>query len=196
VADYVACFSKLVDQLVAYAHTTDPIYYTMRFIEGFLSWLISTDPDLDIACSLALLQEEVAESSRKRDYHRPDASFTTRVPNVIRGAHPLPPPPCIDKLPPVILPEERKLSESSKSMGEKLSALRQYRRAKGLCDLCAEKWSRDHKCAPTVQLHVVQELLELFSVDQDVDSVSVASGEQLYMALSKMLHLDQLVLRQ
>jgi hypothetical protein len=34
---------------------------------------------------------------------------------------------------------------------------------KGLCIRCAEKWSREHKCVATVQLHVVQELFDLFT---------------------------------
>ena len=58
-------------------------------------------------------------------------------------------------------------------MADKLATLKRFRRAKGLCDLCAENWSRDHRCAATVQLHVVQELLELFSLDTDVDTASI-----------------------
>jgi hypothetical protein len=43
---------------------------------------------------------------------------------------------------------------------DKFKALRAYRRAKGLCDRCAEKWSKGHKCACSVQLHAMQEMLE------------------------------------
>jgi hypothetical protein len=32
----------------------------------------------------------------------------------------------------------------------KVSELQAYRRARGLCQFCAEKWARCHKCAPTV----------------------------------------------
>jgi hypothetical protein len=32
----------------------------------------------------------------------------------------------------------------------------------GLCFKCNEKWDKDHKCASTVQLHLVQELWDLF----------------------------------
>jgi len=70
-------------------------------------------------------------------------------------------------------------------MADKLATLKRYRRAKGLCDLCAENWSQDHRCAATVQLHVVQELLELFSLDIDVDTASIVSEGQLFVALSK-----------
>jgi len=34
VADYVGQFSELVDQLIAYEHSTDPMYYTIRFMDG------------------------------------------------------------------------------------------------------------------------------------------------------------------
>jgi hypothetical protein len=37
----------------------------------------------------------------------------------------------------------------------KAAALRSYRRALGLCYKCNERWTKDHMCAPTVQLHVV-----------------------------------------
>jgi hypothetical protein len=58
--------------------------------------------------------------------------------------------------------------QKSESTNDKLKGLKQYRRARGLCDRCAEKWVFDHKCAPTVQLHVVQELWELLSEDDSV----------------------------
>lgn len=48
-------------------------------------------------------------------------------------------------------------------MEDKVAALRAYRKAKGLCHTCGERWSRDHKCGPTVQLHIVEELLELLA---------------------------------
>lgn len=74
-------------------------------------------------------------------------------------------------------PDERRITEESRaSMAEdKLSALRAYRRAKGLCYTCGERYNRDHKCGPTVQLHVVEELLEMLSapsVDNSGDEQS------------------------
>jgi hypothetical protein len=39
---------------------------------------------------------------------------------------------------------------------DRVAALRAYRKAKGLCHKCGEKWSSEHKCGPTVQLHVVE----------------------------------------
>jgi hypothetical protein len=43
------------------------------------------------------------------------------------------------------------------STDDKMRALKQYGRARGLCDRCAEKWVYDHKCAAIVQLQAIQE---------------------------------------
>lgn len=50
--------------------------------------------------------------------------------------------------------------QSSPLVEDKFKALRAYRRANGLCDICAEKWSKGHTCACSVQLHAMQEMLE------------------------------------
>lgn len=34
VSEYVDNFAQLVDQLTAYAHVTEPVYYAMRFVDG------------------------------------------------------------------------------------------------------------------------------------------------------------------
>ena len=58
----------------------------------------------------------------------------------------------------------------------------------GLCHKCGEKWNREHVCAPTVQLHVVQELWELFQLEDDSPEYQVTSpdaSEELLLAISK-----------
>jgi hypothetical protein len=37
-----------------------------------------------------------------------------------------------------------------RAVGDKLAALRAYRRARGLCHRCAEKWSCDDQCPSSV----------------------------------------------
>lgn len=186
VSEYVDQFAQLVDQLTAYGHVTEPIYYAMRFVDGLKDEIRSVvslhrPSTFDTAASLALLQEEV--SSKHREYKKPEFAAMTK--NFPRGPHPLPVPPLLDKQPLTVLPEEKKLCEG-KSPEEKMAALRAYRRAKGLCVRCAGKWSREHKCAPTVQLHVVQELLELFSLEDSEDGQTITEPqEQLFLALSK-----------
>lgn len=54
IQDYIDCFCELVDLLVTYEHTTDPLYYTMRFIDGLRD---------DIKSIILVLLGLVAESS-------------------------------------------------------------------------------------------------------------------------------------
>lgn len=53
-----------------------------------------------------------------------------------------------------------------------MATLRAYRRARGLCDKCAEKWHRGHTCAATVQLQAIQEVWELFSGEDKEGSIA------------------------
>ena len=48
---------------------------------------------------------------------------------------------------------------------DRWTQLRNYRKAKGLCFTCGEKWSKEHQCKSYVQLHVVQEMLEFLQLD-------------------------------
>lgn len=71
VAVYVKEFTELVDQLKAYSQTTDPMFYTMRFIDGLRAdikaiVLVLHPKDLDTMCTVALLQEEAGSASMPR----------------------------------------------------------------------------------------------------------------------------------
>jgi len=177
------------------------MYYTIRFIDGLrpdirATVLVQRPSTLDTACSLALLQEEVASPARPRDPCRPEAGFQWKPPPP-RTPLPLPAPPRIDKQPSSALaaPEAGSPIVSDKPAADKFAALKAYRRARGLCDRCAERWRPGHKCAPSVQLHVVQELIDLLQVsnlDADLspphtEAVSDHGGSlaegQLFVAL-------------
>ncbi|KAK3149541.1 hypothetical protein QOZ80_3AG0218760 [Eleusine coracana subsp. coracana] len=99
VTDYVDQFSELVDQLAVYESYTDPLYYTMRFINGLradikTTIMVQRPSDLDTACSLALVQEEATESVKKQDQWKYDGYGSKYIP---KGALPLPAPPRPDK---------------------------------------------------------------------------------------------------
>lgn len=68
--------------------------------------------------------------------------------------------------------DDKKPWASGPSVDNKLSTLRAYRKARGLCIHCAEKWVPGHKCSPTLQLHVLQEFWDLCNEDTlDVQSL-------------------------
>jgi len=173
VQEYIDKFTRLVDQLIAYGRNTDPIYYAMRFVDGLRTDIraaihMQRPQNLDTACVLALLQEELVDPTRKKELRRPKPFTFARAP--VRGPMPLPHPQPWQERPdrpmnPNLGPERR-----GHGVDDKLSTLRDYRRAHGLCVRCGEKWSRDHRCPEAIQLHALQELWEVcFSRDCQED---------------------------
>ena len=137
---------------------------------------------------LAALQEEVGDSFCRREFRCPDPPQPPKPAS--RGPLPLPAP--LRPAPP--LPTQAadrrgvEASRAESSLEARAAALRTYRRAMGLCYKCGEKWSRDHSCAATVQLHVVQELWELFQLDDDLPELQSdmeAPSDHLFLAISK-----------
>lgn len=48
---------------------------------------------------------------------------------------------------------------------DKVESLKSFRRAKGLCFTCGDKWSKKHKCPDHVPLHVIEELIEVLQAE-------------------------------
>lgn len=85
-ADYIERFEHIMNNLLAYSDTIHPLYFLTRFIEGLRNdiravVMVQRPSNLDAACALAALQEEVAESIRPTPYRHPGRPM------------PLPPPP-------------------------------------------------------------------------------------------------------
>ncbi|CAD6245110.1 unnamed protein product [Miscanthus lutarioriparius] len=86
--------------------------------------------------------------------------------------------------------DDKRNSETSKpkSPEDKLSALKAFTRAKGLCFKCGEKWSPTHKCPTSVSHHALEEIWQMLGDGDDaVHSVTEEgtkdSGDDL-MAIS------------
>jgi hypothetical protein len=147
-----------VDQLTAYEVTDNSLHYAMRFIDGLKedirpNVIIQRPSTLNSTCALALVQEEAVESHKRKDGRRYESSFS-QLPH--KPTYPMPVPPINDKGASSFAAEDRR--STSVAFDDKLRALRQYHRARGLCEKCAERWFNGHKCAPTVQLHAIEEL--------------------------------------
>ncbi|WVZ95411.1 LOW QUALITY PROTEIN: hypothetical protein U9M48_041179 [Paspalum notatum var. saurae] len=189
VSDYIDRFSAIMDQLIAYEHPQDPLYFITRFIHGLHedikpAVILQRPSTWDIACVLAQLQEEVVGSQCRIPFKRPDPYQAQRPSPAV--PMPLPLPPRQEKWAP---DAERKPPDASsgQTVEDRWSALRAYRRARGLCVKCAEKWSKGHRCAEAVQLHAVQELLELFQLEDDSaagSSEQDISGDQLFLTMT------------
>jgi hypothetical protein len=138
---------------------------------------------------LASLQEEVSDYHRRRDFKKTEPGYHSKP--YSKNPLPLSAPPLRDKPNLTIVADDTWGSEATKLSSQaksKAAALRAYRRAMGLCYKCNEKWGKEHKCAPMIQLNAVQELWDLFQSDDDASlspGSSNCSSDQLFLALSR-----------
>lgn len=155
-----------MNHLISYSESTHPYFFLTCFIEGLRPdiravVLVQRQRDLDPMCSLALLPEEVADGdlAYERFSHanrgQGQASRTASPSFFVRPATP------------TANSEDRRGTDDARATPEasKVAALRAGRRAKGLCLKCGERWGKDHVCPPTVQMHIVDELFAMFSLD-------------------------------
>jgi hypothetical protein len=169
-----------MDQISAYESRPDPVHYTTRFLDGLKPTVcvlvaIQQPPDLDTEYSLALLYEELGDGVTLLN-STPMIAVSSRRAQAAPSPVSLPTPPAKWVSRSV---EEKKLQEQSRQSPEdKWAHLKAYRRSKGLCFVCGEKWSCGHQCKQTIQLHVVQEMLEYLQDPDDSDAEG-PEGEQV-----------------
>lgn len=150
--------------------------------------------DLDSAFSLALLHEELLEAMPQREFRRPEQLLGRGQPHPLFAiAAPLPrtllpaPPTAADDWCGIEAARAADRRPKPDRGEDRLTALRNYRRARGLCFKCGERWGQGHQCAATVQLHVVKELLELLQAEAEIlpGNDSDSEDEEL-MSISKL----------
>jgi len=185
VVDYVDRFSALMDELAAYESNTDMLHYTTRFIDGLRDDIrsiitVQRPSNLNTVYSISLLQEEMVGSSHKT---------STRYDTPNAGCQPFKSTLVTQRLTASEKPADKNTQTAVSSVDDKLIALKNYRHARGLCDRCAEKWTRGHQCSTTIQLHAMQEVLELFSVDTDVETDEMATSLLMLFQVPKVLSL-------
>lgn len=123
-------------QLLVYNPNIDEEFFVDEFLTGLKDdirsaiWL-HRSKDMDTASALAFLQEEELEPLKRRAYQKQDGkdfsrSSLFRFSDRTKGLS--------------------KFDEPKKSDPSKLDSLHSYRRDKGLCFTCGDKWSRAHKC--------------------------------------------------
>lgn len=140
VADYIERFDVLMNHLLSYCEDTHPFYFLTHFIEGLRPdicsvVMIQRPVDLETAFSLALLQEEVAEG--EIDISPPRQAEQRYVKLALKGLSA--PQYSGTSRPPSRSDDQRGMEAARATIHERVTALRAFRRAKGLCYKCGEK---------------------------------------------------------
>lgn len=196
VHEYMSRFEELMHQILAHNPGFDPVYFTTQFLEGLrheirAGVMLHQPKTLDSAFSLASMQEELLDALPRRHRLRQDVPQQQAPPRPLlaQGA---PPPRQI--LPgPLAAAEDRRGLDAARApdrgarADDHVAVLRNYRRARGLCFTCGERWGQGHQCAPTVQLHVVEELLELLQAEQHEPPLQQDDpDDEVLMSISKL----------
>ncbi|CAD6254940.1 unnamed protein product [Miscanthus lutarioriparius] len=115
---------------------------------------------------------EMADSNKRSEFHAHDrgASFKSAMRTAVPTTRPLP----------IAAAAGDKLlaKATAPDTDDKLSKLRSYRQARDLCDVCAEKWFRDHNSASFLTASVAEQLPQLLRTPLTA-SVKVANGHLL-----------------
>jgi hypothetical protein len=173
VSEYIEKFEILKNQLLLYNPALDESFFVDEFLNGLQDDLRSAihlhcPPDLDTASLLALMQEEDMATSKKHSTSGTDNRDTTKFSS--RYGHSQEKFSSKEKQ--TQRSDDSKKPEHSK-WEERLDTLRAYRRSKGQCFTCGEKYTRTHKCPDKIPLHVIEELMELLPIHADnIDDAS------------------------
>lgn len=197
---YMLQFEEHMHQLLAHNPAFDHVFFTTQFLEGLkqeirVGVLLHQPKDLDSAFSLASLQEELVEALPHREVRRQEVQQPRPVRPLLALGAPLVRPPLPG--PPAAAEDRRGIDaahaqEHGVHGDDRVAALRNYRRARGLCFKCGERWGQGHQCAPTVQLHIVEELLDLLQADYpDPADPEAVEEEEVLMSISKVATMGQ-----
>lgn len=182
VLEYAEQFNVAMHSLLAHHSSWDPLFFTTHFMDGLhhdikVAVMLHRPKDLETAVALAELQEEVIDMVRQDQ----EAAFNTKGQSPRTGKFMARPPmPVAMPFPSVISkgapaspgagamdgrrnPDNARIPIASSSVDDKLRTLRAYRKARGLCFTCGERWGPGHVCSATVPLHVVQELVGMLT---------------------------------
>jgi hypothetical protein len=153
---------------------TSEVFFVERYIEDLSDELHSAvllrmREDIDTASMLALLQESEQENIRQQQSYKAASKYSYRAREKA-------------KFP--TWAEEVKKPDKPR-WDDKLEALQAYRKSKGECFTCGEKWSRTHKCPAQVPLHVLEELLEVLPMqgEASMDSTEDMSSDDELMCV-------------
>jgi hypothetical protein len=174
VLEYANRFEQAKHRVLVHNRDIDDVFFVQKFLDD-LKYNISNAITLhkprtvDATLSLALMQEEMLEASRKFSSRTRESNrFSSRLvfAQATHGVLGTPP---------------TEATVSDKNTGkpkwdDKIAALRATRRAKVLCMKCGDTYSPQHKCPKQIPLHILEEVLELSQLEHPTDRAEITCG--------------------
>lgn len=162
VLEYHKKFEELMHHILVHNHAYDDLFFVTKFVAGLkheikMAIRLHKPRTVDAALSLSLSQEELLaeiQTTPAAVRHKldPQRKFKPSYQyKGIMGAG----------------PDKSDLSEDSSKLQAKYDALRALRRARGECFKCGEKFSPGHKCPTQIQLHILEELIEVLQLQSN-----------------------------
>jgi hypothetical protein len=160
----------LIDAISAYDSQPNQLNYLTRFLDGLKPTIrvlvaIQQPADLDSAYTMALLYDELGDGGNPFTVPSSHHKAPARRQFSLSPPPPLPQPPSrwISKS----VEEKKNLEGGRFGVEDKWSTLKAYRRARGLCFTCGERWGKEHQCPKTIPLYIVQELVHCMQENSD-----------------------------
>lgn len=158
VDEYHHKFEELMHRVLVYNKNYDEAFFVTKFVKGLKpeiqsAILLHKTRTVDSVLPLAQTQEDLLEEPKQTMVGRYKSEYKSVYKPAITSKGIL-----------GAAPEHRIVTEEKAKLEQKMDALKAIRKAKGLCFKCGEKYHRGHKCAPSPQLQLIEELLLLLDV--------------------------------
>jgi hypothetical protein len=158
VLEYAGRFEQAKHRVLVHNRDTSDVFFVQKFIDGLKhsisSAIVLHKPrTVDAALSLALMQEELLETSLKRYQPKFGREFTRFSP---RSSSPV----TSTSTPHSPDAKAQPKTDTRQKWDGRLSSLREQRRAQGLCMKCSDKWGKGHRCPKQIPLHILEEVLD------------------------------------
>jgi hypothetical protein len=176
VLEYAGRFETAKHRVLVHNKAIGEVFFVQKFLDGLRYNIRSAialhkPRTVDAALSLALMQEEIVEASSRRFTPRArdsrlnfkSAYTPSEATTPVSGAGNTPA--TADK------------PNSKPRWDEKLAALRAARKAKGLCMKCGDQYSPQHRCPKQIPIHVLEEVLDLYSLGTSSEEHSDCSSQ-------------------
>jgi hypothetical protein len=161
--EYIEKFEDLRHQLLLHDPSASIVFFVARFLDGLHDEIwsvisIHRPQDMDTVCPLVLMQEEASKGGKHKSVMKTDHQSTRSNWKFTEK-----------------LKDHKKADDGGQKSEDKLASLLAYRKTKGLCFKCGDKWGKGHTCPAQVPMYIVEEMLSI--VHQSGSAMPVQNEE-------------------